>query len=126
MVVSIAVCVLALRAGSRIRRARQGLTPRDPSLRRRHMRLAKPGVLMISAGFLGGPLSMWLLRGRTPFETFHAWLGIAAAALFIAAGTLGRRLEHGRSTARETHAQLAILAILFAASAAVAGLVLLP
>jgi hypothetical protein len=126
MLAALVVCILALRAGARIRRARQGLAPRDPSLRARHLRLAKPGVAMIAAGFLGGPLSMILLRDRPPFGTFHALLGATALALFLAAATVGRRLEHGRTSARAAHALLAVLATLFAAGAAVAGFVLLP
>lgn len=126
MVVSLLVCVLALRAGSRIRRARQGLAPRDATLRAHHLRLAKPGVLMIAAGFVGGPLSMLLLRDRPPFGTFHAWLGVTTALLFVSAGWMGRRLERGAGSARGAHALLAVLAVLFAAAAAVAGFVLLP
>ncbi len=126
MLATLLVCVLALRMGSKIRRARQGLAPRDPSLRARHLRLAKPGVLMIAAGFIAGPLSMLLLRGRDPFGTFHAWLGVTTALLFVSAGLLGRRLERGRGSARDAHALLAVLGVLFAAAAAVAGFVLLP
>jgi hypothetical protein len=126
MVAALLVCALALRLGSKIRRARQGLAPRDPSLRARHLRLAKPGVAMVAVGFVGGPLSMLLLRGREPFGTFHALLGTAALALFLAAAVLGRRLERGRGSARDAHALLAVLAVLFAAAAAVAGFVLLP
>lgn len=126
MLAALGVCLLALRAGARIRRARRGLAPRDGSLRARHLRWAKPGVLMIAAGFVGGPLSMLLLRGREPFDTFHALLGVPAAALFIAAGLLGRRLERGRNSARDGHALLAVLATLLAAATAVAGFVLLP
>lgn len=126
MVAALIVCVLALRAGSRIRRARQGLVARDAAQRARHLRLAKPGVLMIAVGFVGGPLSMILLRGREPFGTFHAWAGVTTVLLFLSAAWLGRRLERGVGSARDAHALVAVLGVLFAAAAAVAGFVLLP
>jgi hypothetical protein len=126
MLVALLVCALALRAGSRIRRARQGLVARERSQRATHLRLAKPGVLMVAVGFVGGPLSMALLRGRGPFDTFHAWLGVTVVLLFVSAAWLGRRLERGAGSARDAHALLAVLGVLFAAAAAVAGFVLLP
>ena len=126
MLVSIGLAALTLRAGLALRRARLGRAPRDPGLRRRHLRLAKPAVAMILAGFVGGPLSALWLRGWDPFTSFHGVLGLAVASLFAAAALVGRRLERGRSRAFEAHARLGALAVLGAALAAVAGFVLLP
>jgi hypothetical protein len=126
MLLSLALAALTLRAGLALRRARLGRAPRDPGLRRRHLRLAKPAVALILAGFVGGPLSALWLRGWTPFTTFHGVLGLVVAALFVAAALVGRRLERGRSRAFEAHARLGALAVLGAALAAVAGFVLLP
>jgi len=126
MLVSLALAVLTLRAGLRLRRARRGLAPRDPRLRRRHLRLAKPAIALVLAGFVGGPLSAVALRGWQPLASFHGALGLGVAALFVSAAVLGWRLEHGRARAFEAHAWLGALAVLGAALAAVAGFVLLP
>ncbi len=126
MGMAIALCALALRAGLRLRRSRLGPTRRTPAMRRRHLRLAKPGVALLLLGFVGGPLSAVWLRDWSPFGSFHAWLGVLAAGLFASAALLGRRLEQGRSRAFDLHALLGGLALLAAAVAAVAGFVLLP
>ncbi len=126
MVASLGVVALALRAGLRLRRARFGREPRTPDLLRAHLRFAKPAIALVFVGFLSGPISAAWLRGWTPFATFHAWLGVLAAALFIAAAILGRRLEQHRGRPVDAHAILAGLAVLAAAVAVVAGLVLLP
>lgn len=126
MLASITLAFLALRAGMSLRRGRRGGPRPGRDARSRHLRLAKPAVLAVAVGFVGGPVSMALLRGREPFGTAHAWIGLLTLALFASAGLLGRRLEQGRSPARDAHALLGLLAVLFAAAAAMAGLVLLP
>ena len=126
MLVSLALAVLTLRAGLALRRTRRGLAPRDPRLRRRHLRLAKPAIALVLVGFVGGPISAVALRGWQPIASFHGALGLVVAALFVTAAVLGWRLEHGRTRAFEVHAWLGALAVLGAALAAVAGFVLLP
>ena len=126
MVVSIAVAALALRAGLALRRARRANLRRPPAMRRSHLRLAKPAVALVLIGFVGGPLSAVYLRDWSPFGTFHAFVGLAVAALFASAAALGHRLEEGRSRALDAHALLGGAAVLAAAIAAVAGFILLP
>lgn len=126
MVTSLLLALLALRAGLGLRRARRGLARRDPAQRPRHLRLAKLAVWLLLLGFLGGPLSMAILRGERPFGTVHAWLGLTAATLFLATAALGWRLERGQSRRNDLHALLGVLALLAGAMAAVAGFVLLP
>ncbi len=126
MLLSIGLAALALRAGLRLRRERQAGRRRPPELRRRHLRWAKPAAAMALVGFVGGPLSMAWLRGRDPFHTFHALLGVTAALLFAATAIMGRRLERGRTRALDIHALAGLLAVGCAALAAVAGFVLLP
>lgn len=126
MVSSLLLAAAALRVGLRLRRARRVRVPRAAAWRGQHLRLAKPAIWMILAGFVAGPLSMAFLRGQPPFETVHAYLGLSAALLFAAAGLLGRRLESGRRASIDVHALLGTLAVLIAAVAAVAGFVLLP
>lgn len=121
----------ALRSGAKLRaaRLRRSALPRDA--RRRHLRVAKPAVVLACLGFLGGPLSALLLRDWTPFSTLHGILGASAALLLIATGLRGRALEAaggGEESAdlRAGHALLALLATGVSALAAFAGFVLLP
>ncbi len=126
MVASLTVAALALRAGLVLRRARRGDRRRTSLSRRAHLRLAKPAVGLLLAGFIAGPLSVLALRDWQPFRTFHGGLGMLVAGLLIATAVLGRRLEMGRSRGFDAHALLGMLALLGAAIAAVAGFVLLP
>ncbi len=130
MLIAIATAVLALRAGLGLRRARLARLPRTADARARHAKLGKVAVTLILLGFLGGPLSMWLLRGRAPYETAHSFLATFAAVLFVSVAILGRRLERGGGRSRrrmiDTHAALALLATLAAAVAFATGFVLLP
>jgi hypothetical protein len=126
MIASLGGVALALRAGLRLRRARFRREPRAPDLLRSHLRVAKPALAAICAGFLAGPISAAWLRDWAPFATFHAWLGGLAVGLFLAAGILGWRLERHRGRPVDAHAIFAGLAVLAAAVAVVAGMVLLP
>jgi hypothetical protein len=127
MLASITLAALALRSGLAMRNARRRDDPRTRRAHfQRHLRLAKPAVLMVAVGFAGGPLSMLWLRGREPFGTAHAWIGTAALLLFVGAAILGRRLERGRGRPLDAHALLAALAVLAAGVAALTGFVLLP
>jgi hypothetical protein len=83
-------------------------------------------VAAVLLGFALGPISAAALRGFEPFASFHGAVGVVTASLFASAAWLGHRLAHGRSQARDLHALLGGLAVLFAALAAVAGFVLLP
>ena len=122
----LAVAAAALRLGLAMRRARRAGRQRSPELRRRHVRLARPAVIALLAGFAAGPISSVALRGWDAFGSFHGFAGLSAAALLAAAGWLGQRLARGRSRALEAHGLLAALALLCAALAAVAGFSLLP
>jgi cytochrome b561 len=126
MAVSVLSCGVALRAGLALRRTRRFRKRRPPGLRETHLRFAKPAVVAVLIGFLGGPVSAVLLRNWEPFRTFHGVVGLVVAALFAAAAVLGRRLERGRSRPYDAHALLGLLAMLAAVIASVAGFVLLP
>jgi hypothetical protein len=126
MVAALALAFAALRAGQRIRRVRRSGARRTPDMRTAHLKWAKPAVVLVLIGAITGPVSMALLRGESPLGTLHAWLGIAVALLFGAAGVVGRRLEHGRGASRDVHTLLAVLAVLAGGAAAVAGFNILP
>jgi hypothetical protein len=126
MALGMALAAAALRAGLALRRSRRKRARRAAGMRGRHLRLAKPAVVMLLIGFAGGPVSAVALRGWDAFATFHGVLGILVAALFVGAAWLGRGLEGGGSRAFDAHALLGGLAFLLGAVAAVAGFVLLP
>ena len=126
MAVSVGCAVLALRSGLALRRARHGRGSWRPEDVRRHLARAKPAVLLVLVGFVGGPISMAWLRGKPPFESAHGRIGLVAVALFLATGLLGRRMERGRGRPLDAHAWLAMLALLAAGLAAVTGIALLP
>jgi len=109
-----------------LRRARRLGQRRTADAYRRHVRLAKPALLLLALGFAGGIASALWLRGWDAFETAHGLVASAALAALLATGALGWRLEHGRSRAVEWHARLAALSVLLAAAAIGTGFVLLP
>ena len=126
MLLSLGLAALALRAGLALRRARRLGQRRTADAYRRHLRLAKPALLLLALGFAGGIASALWLRGWDAFETAHGLVASAALAALLATGALGWRLEHGRSRAVEWHARLAALSVLLAAAAIGTGFVLLP
>ena len=126
MTAAVLACGLALRSGLAMRRSRRFRTPRSPGLREKHLTIAKPAVVAIVLGFIGGPISTGWLRDWALLQTFHGWIGIVAGALFGAAMLLGRRLERRESRSFDAHALLGLLAMLAALVAFVAGFVLLP
>jgi len=126
MLLSLALVGATLRAGLALRRARRLGQRRSSEAYRRHLRLAKPALVLIALGFAAGLASSLWLRGWSAFETAHSLVASAALATFVATGTLGWRLEHGTSRAVEWHARLAALSVLLAAAAIGTGLVLLP
>jgi len=92
MILGITLAFVAMRAGLKLRRARTQGGRRTRTMRDAHLRLAKPAVIVVAVGFLGGIVSAYFLRGWTPFENFHGWLGLAVAGLFVAAAVVGHRI----------------------------------
>jgi len=126
MIFSLVLVLLTLRAGLRLRRARLLGRERGAELFRRHLRVAKPAVVCVMFGAAGGLLSIWWLRGRTPFATAHAAVAALALLAYGLTAFLGRRLELRRGRAVFAHALVGTLAVLLSAAALVTGFVLLP
>ena len=134
MVLALLLVFEVLRRGLRLRRQRQGLPGTGDVARSQllaaHLRLAKPAVILVLVGFVGGMASAVWLRGFGPLSKFHGWLGLLAAGLFATAAFWGRRLERARPAEAKAlagrHGLAGLLAVLVASLAAIAGFVLLP
>jgi hypothetical protein len=126
MLTALALAALALRSGLAMRSRRLRGSPPRAADRRAHLRVAKPAVVLLLAGFPLGLVSAVFLRGYEPLGTLHAAVAVLATALFAAAGWLGRTLERGAHARRDLHAALAIAAVLAGAAAFATGFVLLP
>jgi hypothetical protein len=129
MLLALILAGFALRAGLRMRRLRTTGAKPERGLLATHLRVAKPAVVLLLVGFLGGPLSALFFRDWAPFGTLHSWLGVVAATLFASAGWLGLGMQRGRlrrDRGASLHGLLGTLGTLFGAVAAVAGMVLLP
>ena len=131
MLAVLALGLLVLREGLRVRRNRLGGNPagRIPpaGAAARHRRLGKVFVLLAGAGFASGLASMGWIRGEALFESVHAVLATAALVGFAAGGALGLWLErHPASSARAAHAIAAGGGLLVGLAAAIAGFAILP
>lgn len=126
MIGSLALAAVTLRVGLALRRARRLGHRRNAADYRRHLRLAKPALLAITVGFVGGIGSSLGLRGWSAFTTAHGAVAAAALLAFLATGAIGRRLERGDRALLEWHSRLAALAVLLAAASIGTGFVLLP
>ena len=126
MVFSILWAMLTLRSGLVLRSARLRKVPRPKGARARHLRLAKPAILMITFGFAAGLASAIWLRGWGVFTTAHSLVSSTALLLFLATGWLGRQLEKGASRRVDLHALVALAAVGTSVAAFFTGFVLLP
>lgn len=124
MVAILALGLLVLREGLRIRRGRLIGRP-VPS--RRHRQLARWLVWLVLVGFGAGLASMAWLRGKPVFGSVHFWLAGAALAGMWMGAQLGFQLEQNlRAPIRGLHALLGTVGLLFGLAAAVAGFAILP
>jgi hypothetical protein len=121
----LALAVLVLREGLRIRRGRIAGRPVDS---RRHRRLGRIAVPLLLLGFGAGLASMhWLRPDWALASSAHFALALPAALGCAAGAALGLRLERGGgATTRRLHAWLGAAGLLFGLAAAVAGLSILP
>jgi hypothetical protein len=126
MLLSISMALATARLGLEIRKLRLADQPAGASRRRRHLRLGKATLLAIAVGFVMGPLSMYFLRDRSVFDSFHSILGIIVAGLFAWTGWSGRALSRGNRDARDVHRIAAASSLGAAFVSAVAGFILLP
>lgn len=125
MTLCILVLFQALRLGLKMRSRRLAELPPDVSLLRLHLRLAKPFVVFVILGFVGGALSAVYLRDWGVLGTFHGIVGVIAVALFSATAWYGRQAESGQGDPG-LHGILGLVSMLLAGLAAMAGMVLLP
>ena len=108
-----------------MRRRRQRSARPNLALLKRHLALAKPGVVLALLGFVGGAISSVVIREWKPFELLHGAIGVLVVILFSVTAILGRRAEKGEGDPN-LHGLMGVFAVLAALLAAVAGFVLLP
>lgn len=126
MVTSLVMALATARLGLEIRSRRSTGRAVGGELRARHLRFGKRTLALVGIGFLGGPLSMVLLREREAFDSFHGILGLIVLGLFAWTGWSGRALAAGNRDARDLHRIAAGSSIAAALLSAVAGFILLP
>ena len=124
MVAILALGLVVLREGLRVRRGRLIGRP-VPS--RRHRRLARWLIWLATLGFGSGLISMVWLRGKPAFGSVHFWLAACALGGMWMGAQLGFQLEEdGRAPIRGFHAITGGIGLLFGLAAAVAGFAILP
>jgi len=120
----LALGLLVLREGLRLRQARFQRRPRDSQ---RHRNLARVFVPLIVLGFGSGLLSLGVLRGLPVFESVHSVLVTGALVGLSSAGLLGVWVQRsGHPRVRSLHALLGALGLLLALTAVVAAFAILP
>jgi hypothetical protein len=124
MLMILALGLAALREGLRMRRLRLRRRPCDSG---RHLRLARPFVVLVALGYGSGLASMAWLRGEELYASPHAALTSAALVALVVAGALGLRLQRQPGpTVRLIHLVCGSTGMLLALAAAVAGFDILP
>ncbi len=125
MLLVLALGLVVLREGLRVRRARFLRQPFDSRL---HRRLARLFVALVVLGFGAGLASMGWLRGEPVFESVHSILVSGVLGSLLLAASLGLLLERpaGPRRVRSAHLILGAGGLLLALTAAIAGFALLP
>ena len=125
MLMVLALGLVVLREGLRVRRARF-LRQRFDS--RLHRRLARIFVALVVLGFGAGLASMGWLRGEPIFESVHSTLVSGVLVSLLLAASLGLLLERraGPRWIRSAHLILGAGGLLLALTAAIAGFAILP
>jgi hypothetical protein len=120
------LCWLALRLGLAAREARLKRPAQVESARGRHLRLARPSVLLILLSFPMGLGSAVFVRDLKPLDTAHGWLAAGATACFLATAVLGATLAKGDPKRRGPHVALSLLGSFLGLIAGLTGIELLP
>ena len=125
MLLVLALGLVVLREGLRVRRARFLRQPFDSRL---HRRLARIFVALVVLGFGVGLASMGWLRGEPVFDSVHSILVSGVLVSLLLAATLGLLLERrgGPRWIRTAHLTLGAGGLLLALAAAVAAFAILP
>ncbi|MEE9274546.1 MAG: DUF4079 family protein [bacterium] len=124
----IALGLITLALGLRVRRGRRRPGPGQARLAALHMRLGRWFTALFSAGYLLGLAGMRFALGDPNFETAHAYFGTIALLLLLGTAYLGRRLRlrPAAEDTRQLHSYCGFLAIFVALAVAFLGMNLLP
>lgn len=117
---------LVFRQGFHQRKLRLRRTPAPLGSWERHVKLGPWSVALMVASSLGGVGSAVVVRGWKPLATFHGWLGVASAVMFVGLWLVGRGLAKGEKKHANSHGVLGVLALFAAGFTGVLGISLLP
>lgn len=94
--------------------------------RKRHVELGPWSMVFMLVSAFGGLGTAVLVRSWKPMDTFHGWLGVASALLFVVMWRLGRPLIPQGGPQSNRHGLLGLLALFAAGLTGVLGISLLP
>lgn len=119
--ITIALLLYSGGLGLRARNRRRG----KAEILRRHSRIAPVAFVLNAVSWVGGILSMWLLRPEMELAaSMHVRLGTALVVVLAAAFVCSRRM--GSETIRNLHAALGSVALLLAVAQIFYGLQITP
>jgi hypothetical protein len=116
----------AVQVGLSIRQARARKQPQPPGAMGSHLKVAKPGVIILVVAFFLGLGSAYFVRHFKLFDSTHAWLGLVATVGFAATGLIGTGLVNDRAKRRSLHVAFSLLGLGSGLIAALTGIPMLP
>lgn len=117
---------LVFRDGFAQRKQRLRRVQAPAGSRKRHVALGPWAMIFMLAAAFGGLGSAALLRQWKVLDTFHGWLGLFTALLFVVLWRLGRPLVPQGGPGSNTHGLLGLLALFAGGLTGVLGISLLP
>ncbi|MFZ5439988.1 MAG: DUF4079 family protein [Myxococcota bacterium] len=124
--VALLLAWVVFRQGFHQRKQRLTRKPAPEGSWQRHVQLGPWSVGLLVTSAFGGVGSAVAVRGWKPLDTFHGWLGLASALMFVGLWLLGRALARGDKTHAGKHGVLGLLAMFAAGVTGVLGISLLP
>ncbi len=116
----------SVQIGLSIRQARARKQPQPAGAMASHLKVAKPGVIILVVAFFLGLASAYFVRHFKLFDSTHAWLGLVATVGFAATGLIGTGLVKDRASRRSLHVAFSLVGLGAGIVAALTGIPMLP